>query len=62
MELSAATDAKGTGMVLVWLRTGVSLESESGNSCKARATGIVQNETRGPGKELWLNAEIRLER
>lgn len=62
MEPSAATDAKGTGMVLDWLRTGVSLGSESDNSCKARATGIVQNGTWGPGKELWLNGEVRLER
>ena len=61
-EPSAATDAKGTVRVLAWLRTGVSLGSDSDNSCKARATGIVQKGTWGPEKELWMNREIRLER
>ena len=40
----------------------MSLGSDSDNSCKARATGIVQKGTWGPEKALWLNGEIRLER
>ena len=61
-EPSAATDAKGTGRVLAWLKTGVSLGSDSDNSCKARVTVIVQKGTWGPEKELWLNGEFRLKR
>ena len=40
----------------------MSLGSDSDNSCKARATGIVQKGKWGPEKALWLNGEIRLER